>query len=682
MRRLKTLLQHSIIYYVVLFIAVFLYFVSSSFEHVSIYNSFDNEAFVITNITEYEYGLKFDLKGKERVIGYIYDSNSNSNNYHLGDEVLITGKIKDISNNTVPNTFNYKKYLMSNKIYNVIVIDKIEKIKSNRNVFYDIKNGLLTRSENLTKSYPYVKGLIFGVNSYIDENVMASYRDNGISHLFAISGLHISLFIFIISKMCNRFGIGLKSLIIILFLILYMFITNFAMSVMRCSIFTALLLINKLFKLEIPSINLLLLTLSIILFINPLSLNNIGLQYSFLITFFLIKYSYLIKGNNVLVLIKTSLIAFLVSYPITVNNFYQINILSILYNLLFVPYVSFILLPMTLIAYCFPFLDSILYFLINIIEYLSMFLENINFSKIILCKMSIFLVIVYYLLVIGLFKKKKCCCILLILFLFIHYFMPLTYDDYVLFIDVGQGDSAIVDVNKSITLIDSGGITSYGDNQYNYTISKNKIIPYLKSNGIRKIDNLVITHGDFDHMGEAKYLVDNFKVENVVFNCGEYNDLEKELIKTLDKRNIKYQSCINKLNIGDTKLKFLQTREYDNENDNSNVIYVEIDNKKFLFMGDAGIDKEQDILNKYDVSNIDVLKVGHHGSKTSSGKEFINEINPKYSIISVGKNNRYGHPNKEVLNNLDSSKIYRTDQDGSIMFKVNNNELKIDNCSP
>ena len=101
-----------------------------------------------------------------------------------------------------------------------------------------------------------------------------------------------------------------------------------------------------------------------------------------------------------------------------------------------------------------------------------------------------------------------------------------------------------------------------------------------------------------------------------------------------------------------------------------------------MFMGDAGIDKEKDILNKYNVSNIDVLKVGHHGSKTSSNEYFINEINPKYSIISVGKNNRYGHPNKEVLNVLEYSKIYRTDQDGSIMFKIKNNKLKIETCGP
>ena len=99
-------------------------------------------------------------------------------------------------------------------------------------------------------------------------------------------------------------------------------------------------------------------------------------------------------------------------------------------------------------------------------------------------------------------------------------------------------------------------------------------------------------------------------------------------------------------------------------------------------MGDSSKIVENDVLNKYDLNNIDVLKVGHHGSKTSSGKEFIDEINPKYSIISVGKNNRYGHPNKEVLNNLEQSKIYRTDQDGSIMFKFKNNKLKIETCSP
>ena len=178
------------------------------------------------------------------------------------------------------------------------------------------------------------------------------------------------------------------------------------------------------------------------------------------------------------------------------------------------------------------------------------------------------------------------------------------------------------------------------------------------------------------------YLIQKFERYNIYIKRLGYNDLEQELIKVLDKKKIKYYSCIKELNIDNNKLYFLQTKEYDNENDNSNVIYSELNVYKFMFMGDAGIDKEKDILDKYNLSNVDVLKVGHHGSKTSSSKEFINVINPKYSIISVGKNNRYGHPNKEVLENLENSKIYRTDEDGSIMFKIKNNELKIETCSP
>ena len=183
-------------------------------------------------------------------------------------------------------------------------------------------------------------------------------------------------------------------------------------------------------------------------------------------------------------------------------------------------------------------------------------------------------------------------------------------------------------------------------------------------------------------MGEAINLVNNFKVEKVIFNCGPYNDLESELIKVLDKKKIKYYSCIKELNIDNNKLHFLQTKEYDNENDNSNVIYAELNGYKFMFMGDASITTEKEILDKYNLTDIDVLKVGHHGNKTSSGKDFIDGINPKYSIISVGKNNRYGHPNKEVLNVLENSIIYRTDLDGSIMFKIKNNKLKIETCVP
>ena len=177
-------------------------------------------------------------------------------------------------------------------------------------------------------------------------------------------------------------------------------------------------------------------------------------------------------------------------------------------------------------------------------------------------------------------------------------------------------------------------------------------------------------------MGEAINLVNNFKVEKVIFNCGRYNYLERKLLGVLNKKDIKYYSCINELNLDNTSLYFLQTKDFNNENDNSNVIYTEIKNYKFMFMGDASIKTEQEIIKEYSLGKIDVLKVGHHGSKTSSGKEFIDTINPKYALISVGEDNKFKHPNKEALENLKNSKIYRTDQDGSIMFKIKNNKLK------
>ena len=138
-------------------------------------------------------------------------------------------------------------------------------------------------------------------------------------------------------------------------------------------------------------------------------------------------------------------------------------------------------------------------------------------------------------------------------------------------------------------------------------------------------------------MGESINLVNNFKVKQVIFNNDEYNNLELELIKQLQLNNIMYYQGVKQLNINNNKLYFLNNKIYDNENDNSNIIYAKLNNVKMLLMGDASTKVEADLLTNYNLTNIDILKVGHHGSKTSSSEEFINNINPKYSIISVGK---------------------------------------------
>ena len=184
-------------------------------------------------------------------------------------------------------------------------------------------------------------------------------------------------------------------------------------------------------------------------------------------------------------------------------------------------------------------------------------------------------------------------------------------------------------------------------------------------------------HGDYDHMGSSINLIDNFNIENVIFNIGTYNELEKDLIKKLKEKNIRYYKDIKELNIDSNKLYFLNTGMYDNENDNSNVIYFKLNNYKFLFMCDASEKREIDIIRKYNIEKIDFLKVGYHGSNTSSNIEFINTIKPKCSLISVGENDRYGHPKEDILS---KSKIYRTDINGKIKINIKRNKFNIKIC--
>ena len=180
-------------------------------------------------------------------------------------------------------------------------------------------------------------------------------------------------------------------------------------------------------------------------------------------------------------------------------------------------------------------------------------------------------------------------------------------------------------------------------------------------------------HGDVDHAKEAKCIEQSMNVKQSFINSDEVTEYEKLY---------NYKKFGNSfIKIDNVKIYNINDNLYDNENDNSLVLLIEINDLKFLLMGDAGVLVEKNLMDRYNLKEIDILKVGHHGSKSSSSKEFIDEVNPKYSIISVGKNNRYGHPNNEVLENLKDSKIYRTDRDGSIMFMIKNNKLKIETCS-
>ena len=671
--RLRKVLLCDYLYYIILFLTIIISSIRLNYKYQSIYNEKTKEASGIVNSIGLDNDkLSLVIKDKEYLLGSYYSSDIEDiqelkKRLNLGDKVLLKGVFSKTND-----------YYKNKGIYYRIRIKKIYLIRKNKNIFYLIREKIISNSKS-----PYISLFILGDKSKVKEENLEHYREIGISHLFAISGMHITLIATILLKILKIIKIKEteRYVFVSLFLLFYFFLTGGSSSILRAILFFYLFSINKVFYFYVKNTNIFILVLVIALLINPKCIFEVSFQYSYIISYSLLKMSsYINKHQNYVVkVLITSVISFIVSIPISIYNFNQINVLSILYNVFYIPFVSMVVFPLSIVTMIIPGLTVLLDFLVEILEYSSFILSKISFPKLLFSHINGVFYIAYYILIVLFFvgiKSSKKLMIPFFIGISIHFFWPyINKEIYINCFDVLQGDSTLISINNKNILIDTGGVDGF-------SVVKNTTIPFLKSKAIRKIECLIITHGDFDHMGEAINLVNNFKVEKVIFNCGEFNDLEQELIKVLDKKKIPYYSCIKELNIDDNKLYFLQTKVYDNENDNSNVIYTELDGYKFMFMGDASITTEHEILNKYNLLDIEVLKVGHHGSKTSSGKEFIDEINPKYSIISVGKNNRYGHPNKEVLDNLEDSKIYRTDIDGSIMFKIKNNKLKIETCAP
>ena len=638
---------------------------------------------IITECENINSKTRITLKSKEKIL-VNYNENFPCT---LGTKIKAEGNLSKPNKNTVFHQFNYRNYLLSKNIKYIFNASKIKKTNNKIKIRYKIKNKIINHIKKY-KSQKYLNTFILGDSSEIDINIKESYQNNGISHLLAISGFHITALAYFITFITNKIFKNKKYSVYLtmIILILYLFITSLSAPILRATIFYILLKLKKELNLKINTIYIHLLILLILLNINPYYIYNLGFILSFTVSFYLILFNKIINKyqSYFLKTLTISLIAFISSSPIIINNSFHLNLITPIINIYFVPIISFLIYPLSIITLFIKPLDNILFKLTRIIEITSLKLSQIQIFDITLSHINILGIITYYLIITFIFyssekKNKNYLWLFLILIIIHHNINTFNPNINITTIDVGQGDSILLklDHNKGNILIDTGG--SYNNT---YNLSKNITVPYLKSEGINSLNYLIISHGDYDHMGEAINLVNNFKVEKVILNCGEFNDLEKEIIKVLDKKKIKYYSCIQELNIDKNKLYFLNTKKYDNENDNSNVIYTEFNNFKFLFMGDASITTEKEIMDKYNLPDIDVLKIGHHGSKTSSSKEFIDEINPKYSIISVGKNNRYGHPNKETLDNIKDSKIYRTDIDGSIMFKIKNNKLKIEPCNP
>lgn len=689
----KNILKFKILLYFILVLILIFRFITNNYN--SKYSGLE------TKITGYVKSINFNnskleilLIAKEKIlVNYYVDTIKEKqnilSNIKLGDYITVSGVLSEAPKNSNFNMFNYKEYLKRNNIYYIMKSKSINKVKDNTNILYNLKQKVIDRINNLKYSKSYVYSFIMGDTNYISDEELEDYRNIGISHLFAISGMHISLIIMLLSKLLIKTNKYIRFTITSIFLLLYLFIIDFSITALRACLFTFLLYVNKNTIKIFKSIEIVIIVFLLLVIYNPNNIYNMGLQISIIVSFFLVLFSKNInnKTNKLKKLLNISYISFISTLPIMIYYFNTVNILSIFINILFVPLVSYILFPLCIVTFILPIFDYILYFLFNLFYLLSNNLNNINFLKLSFSNMNVFICIIYYLVLLMYYKNKHALYIFIIM-LFIHYnIIYFNSNMYIYFFDVGQGDSMLIMFphNKGNILIDTGGKNNYCTSELGcstYSLGEKLIIPSLKKLGIKHLDYLILTHGDYDHMGEAINLVENFKVEKVIFNCGEFNELEQELIKVLNKKKIPYYSCIKKLNIYDNKLYFLNNKDYGNENDNSSVVYTELNKYKFLFVGDAGVEVEEDLIEKYNLQDIDILKVGHHGSKTSSSKNFIDGINPKYSVVSVGKNNRYGHPNNTVLDTLSYSKIYRTDQDGSVEVKINKKGYIITTCIP
>ncbi|MEG2563915.1 MAG: DNA internalization-related competence protein ComEC/Rec2 [Bacilli bacterium] len=592
------------------------------------------------SINDKQLTFKLKVSAKETLQGTYFFKTSTNINIEVGDKVKVIGKLTPIPNPTIPGIYSYKNYYASFKIYNYLETAEINIIKKGS---FSLKKLISKQISKSPKSAPYLETFYLGITNNIARTTLDSYRTNGISHLFSVSGMHISLLIIFLKK---------KPSVVLLILCGFLYLFNNSVSFLRAFLSFFLGYLNNKYHLSINSKILAVLSIGLLLLLNPYYIYQIGFWYSSVISLILIFNSDLFnKQSNYFKKIGfISFIAFLSSIPISLNFFFTLNFLTPLFNLLFVPFYTFLIVPLSLLCFVFPFIDSLFFMIIKIFEAISNSFSKVLFGTFILGKPSL---IVLLLIIIGLvialygFRHRQIVFLLpFLLIIIILIIKPTSLKNEVYILDVGQGDSILVKSQAKTMLIDT---------------SKNKgkdIVLFLKSLKITTLDYLVITHGDLDHIGGSKEILNSIRVKEIIYNLGSLTKEEEILIAKGKQLGTKLSQCTTNRQIilGDIKLTSLN-KEFPSENDSSCILYADGSNYKFLFTGDSGILAEQELLRTYQIPQITFLKVGHHGSNTSTSNELLKVLSPKYGFISVGLKNSYHHPSKKVLSNLKKHNI-------------------------
>jgi len=642
--------------------------------------------------------------------------------YEYGDVLKIKGKLEKPIEQKNFGEFNYKLYLAREKIFTYLNIwqeKDIQKIGENdSNLLVSFSLSARDKINEITKQtlpppYNYLLiGMLLGEKSFIPPYLKEIFTEAGIMHILAVSGLHVGIIAMALLILLGMLKLPekLKMLTLILILIMYASITGFRPSVLRATIMFILLIGGKLIN-RGRNLNIsLFFAAFLILLSNPLILYDAGFLLSFIVTFSIINLSPILQKifSKMVVWIKNPLAvstaAWIGIFPLSAYFFSKVSIISIISNIFIVPLtgiaviLGFVTFFIGLVSISLAgIIANINYLILNLITLIAKSFSSLPFAFIYVAQPSIIIIILYYLMVFFIIEmfykntlsqkiKKKAALIVLsitLLIIIVQVFYPVD-NLKVNFINVGQGDCILIEAPNKINILIDGGGTPQSD----FDVGSKIVIPYLRRKGINEIDLIILTHPHLDHLEGLLPVLKEFKV-NMVLDGGLTCDLleYKEFISLIIKKGIPY----HKARAGDNFIFsnnleiFLLNPLYDSDfykesdfNNASIVVKLFYKNADFLFTGDIEEAAEKKILVWQNILQSDILKVGHHGSATSTNLEFLDKVNPSIAVITVGKNH-FGHPSQKIIERLEDKniQIYRTDEDGTIIIRTNGREYWI-----
>lgn len=594
----------------------------------------------------------------------------------IGDYIEVSGNLTQGDTNHIPLLFNYQRYLKENNIKGIIKDITYEKIKTSVTI-YTIHQKVLNYFNFHFKGQTrgFLKALLIGDKTSLGEELIEEISSVGIGHLFVISGLHMNVLQKIVEKLLKYLKVPSKFhiTIIIVFFLLYFMITLYLVSILRVLLIYVLSKINKKASLNLTTLDIYTISITMILIVNPYYLMNYSFILTFIISTSLVVISPLLKYKKIKGFILNNLImsinSILVTIPIIVHINPSINTLSIIYNLFYIPFVTYILLPFSLIVTIFNFLSPVYELIVTAFSKVTSFLSVVKIGELRLSTSSEIFPIIFYslfLIIVILFlsnskiKKKIVAGVTMTSLIFIwSNSANLNLNDQIYFLDLPVGDSTLIvkAFNSANILIDTGENIN------------NDLDLFLKKKGIKRLDFVIISHSDSDHNGRLHALIKDFKIKNIVISS--YDTITEKICQdALYNGNIikvKKGSSITYKNINFQVLS--PSKKHTSPNNDSIVMKVNIFDKTILMTGDMEKEIENELLKEYKEIVVDIYKVPHHGSYTSSTTDFLNKLNYEYAVCMNGYRNTFGFPNNKVVTRYDQSKLLVTKDYTTIIFQ-------------